>query len=63
MLSMEPALFGQSRSRAKVADASRDLGCDARSIHHARPPYQTGALASAGGLIYEGVAYLAMLHF
>ena len=63
MLSMEPALFGQTSSRAKVADASRDLDCDARSIHQPRPPYQTGALASAGGAIYEGVAYCAMSQF
>ena len=46
---MEPALFRQSSFRAKITDASRDLGCDPWSIHQPRPPYQTGALAPAGG--------------
>ena len=47
-------IFEQS---AKVMDASCDLGCDLKPIHQPRPPYQTGALASDGGAIYEGVAY------
>ena len=63
MLSMDPAPLRQSSSRAKVTDASRDLGCDPWSIHQPRPPYQTGALSSAGGAIYEGVAYFAMSQF
>ena len=50
MLSMESALFRQNSSRAKVTDASRDLGCDPWSTHQSRPAYQTGALASAGGV-------------
>ena len=60
---MEPALFRQSSSLAKVTDASYDLSCDPRSNHQPRPSYQTGALASAGGAIYEGVAYFAMPQF
>ena len=60
MLGMEPALFRQSSSRAKVTDASRDLDCDLRSIHQPRPPNQTGALAFARGAIYEGVDYCPM---
>ena len=63
MLSMEPSLFRQSSSRPKVTDASRDLGCDLRSIHQPRSPYQNGALASAGGAIYEAVAYFVMSQF
>ena len=63
MLSMEIALFRQSNSRAYVTDASRDLGCDPWSIHQPCPPYQTGALASAGGAIYEGVPYCDMSKF
>ena len=43
-----------------VRGTSRDLRCDLQSIHQPRPPYQTGALASAGGAVYEGVAYFAM---
>ena len=62
MLSMEPALFRESSSRAKATNASRDLGCVPWYIHHPHPPYQTGALASAGVAIYEGVA-CAMLQF
>ena len=63
MLRMEPALFRQTSSCAKVMDASQDLGCDPWSIGQPCPPYQTGALASAGGAIYEGVAYFAMSQF
>ena len=63
MLSMEPTLFIQSSSCAKVTDASRDLGCNPWSIHQPLPSYQTGALASAGAVIYEGVAYCAMSQF
>ena len=54
MLSMEPARFRQSNSRSKVTDASRDLGCDPWFIRHSRPPYQTGALASGGGVLRRG---------
>ena len=60
---MEPALFRQSSFLAEASDASRDLSCDPRSIDQPRPPYQTGARASAGGAIYEGVAYFAMSQF
>ena len=63
LLSMEPALIRENSSRSKVTDASRDLGCDLRSIHQPRSPYQTGALASTGGAICEGVADLAMPQF
>ena len=63
MLSMEPVLFRQSSSRAKAKDASRDLGCDSWSMHQPRPPYQIGALVSAGGAIYEGVTRCAMPQF
>ena len=63
MLSMEPALFRLNSSRAKVTDASHDLGCDPWSIHQPRPPYQTGTLDSAGGTIYQGLAYCAMSPF
>ena len=63
MLSMEQVLFRQSSSRAKVTDPSRDLGCDPWSIHQPRPPNQTGALASAGGNIYERVTYCATSQF
>ena len=57
---MEPTLFRQSGSRAKATDANRNLGCDPWSIQQSRPPYHTGALASARVSIYEGVAYCVM---
>ena len=60
---MEPAVFRQCSSRAKDTEASRDLVCVSRSIYQPRPPYQTGALASAGGVIYDGVAYFAISQF
>ena len=63
MLSMEPAVVRQSSSCAKVKDASHDLVCDPWSIQSALLPYQTGALASAGGAIYEGMAYCTMSQF
>ena len=63
MLSMEPVLLRQSSPRAKVADASRIELCYPWFIHQPRPPYQTGAMASAGGAIHEGVAYCAMSQF
>ena len=44
-------------------DASCDLGCDPRSIQQPRPSYQTGAPASAGRTIYEGVAHFDMSQF
>ena len=47
----------------KVTDDSCDLGCDQGSIRQPRQPYQTGALTSAGGAIYEGVAYCTMWQF
>ena len=50
MLSMEPALFTQSSSRAKVTGASHDLVCDPWSIHQPFPPFQTMALGSAVGV-------------
>ena len=60
MLSMEPTQLKQSSSRAKATDANRDLDCDPWSIQQSRLPYHTGALASAGVSIYEGVAYCVM---
>ena len=60
---MEPALFRKCSSRAKDTKASRDLGYDSWFIDQPRPPYQTGAPASAGGAIYEGVAYFAISQF
>ena len=60
---MALALIRQSSSRSRVTAASRDLGCDPRSIHQPRSPYQTGALSSTGGAICEGVADLAMPQF
>ena len=59
MLSMELAPFRQSSSRAKATDASCDLGCDSWSTHQPRPPYQTRALATAGGVIYVGLRHVA----
>ena len=55
MLSMKPVLFRQSSSRAKVLDASRDLGYVPWSIRLPRTPYQTVALACAGGAMYERI--------
>ena len=53
-------IFAQS---AKVMDASCDLGCDLKPIQQPRPPYQTGALASDGGAIYERAPYCATSQF
>ena len=63
MLGTKPVLFRQSSSCGKVTDASSDLGCDMWSIHQPRPPCQTRAPASAGGVIDEGVTYCAMPQF
>ena len=63
MLNMEPTLFRQSSSRAKVTDTRRDLGCEPWSIHQPRRPYQTGTPAFAAKSIYEWVVYYAMMQF